>query len=69
MNSGIHFRINESMEYNEDCGGAGWFKVESGATYEKEALSLLLAYEAQAKKITIRLAGCTGGYPKLSYIY
>ncbi|NRD73830.1 hypothetical protein HQQ94_11390 [Shewanella sp. VB17] len=47
MNTGIHFRINEKMINSENCGSSKWFKIESGSTYEKSALSLLLAYEAQ----------------------
>ena len=69
MGTGIHFRINESMTNNESCAKSSWFKIESASTYEKEALSLLLSYEAQKKPVTVYISGCTGGYPKLSYIY
>ncbi len=69
MDSGIHFRINEDMANNESCANSSWFKIEPASTYEKEALSLLLSYEAQKKPITVYISGCTGGYPKLKYIY
>ena len=57
------------MINNENCGSQSWFKVESNSKYEKEALSLLLSYQAQDKPVTIHLRGCTGGYPNLYYIY
>ena len=69
MEKGVHFRINEAMDYNETCDSTNWFKVENNSQYEKEALTMLLAYEAQNKPVTIRLSGCSGGYPKLYYIY
>jgi hypothetical protein len=69
LNTGIHFQINETMENPDTCKSGGWYKISSTSTYGKEAFSLLLAYEAQKKSITIHLNGCTGGYPAVKYIY
>jgi len=69
LNTGIHFQINETMVNPDACSSATWYKIESDSKYEKEALSLLLAYEAQSKPITFSLEGCTGGYPKVKYIH
>jgi len=69
LDTGVHFRINETMIDDENCGSIRWFKVESGSQYEKEAFAILLAYEAQRQVITIQISGCAGGYPRLHYIY
>jgi hypothetical protein len=69
MDTGIHFRIIESMDYDENCGSNAWFKIEPDSSYEKEALALLLAYQAQSEPVTVYISGCTSGYPKLNYIY
>ncbi len=69
MSSGVYFRINENMANSEGCTTNAWFKVESQSTYEKEALALLLAFQAQDKPVTVYITGCTAGYPKLGYIY
>lgn len=69
LTTGIHFRINESMANNEGCGSNSWFKIESDSKYEKEAYAFLLSAEAQKKSINFVLGSCTGGYPKVMYVY
>jgi len=69
LDTGIHFKINQSHANDQGCGSNSWFKLPSGSTYEKEAYSMLLAFQAQNKPITFYLNGCTGGFPSVSYIY
>lgn len=69
LTTGVHFRINESSKNNEGCASDEWFQLDPESTYKKEALSLLLSYEAQNKAITFHLSGCTNSYPKVKYIY
>ncbi len=69
--TGIHFRTTEAMvnTSGETCTSTSWYKIEPGSTYEKELYSFLLFAQAQGKTITIHFEGCTGGYPKIGYIY
>lgn len=69
LSTGIHFQINETMTNPDNCTLSSWYKIETDSKYEKEALSMLLAYEAQNKPITFSLDGCTGSYPKVVYIH
>ncbi len=54
---------------DEPCTSKSWYKLESDSNYEKEIYSFLLSAQAQAKTITIHLEGCTGGYPKVRWVY
>ncbi len=69
--SGIHFRTTEAMvnPSSETCTSTSWYKIEPDSAYEKELYSFLLSAQAQGKTITIHLEGCTGGYPKIGYVY
>ena len=69
LDSGIHFRTTEAMVNPDDCASGSWYKLDSESKYEKEAFSLLLSAQARDKTITVYLNGCTGSYPKVSYVY
>jgi hypothetical protein len=69
LTSGVHFQINEIMPNPDACANGSWYKIQSDSKYEKEALSILLSYQAQGKAITFYLSGCTAGYPNIGYIY
>jgi hypothetical protein len=69
IETGIHFKINESHANGQGCNSNSWFKLRTGSVYEKEAYSMLLAYQAQSKPITFYVSGCTGGFPSVTYIY
>ena len=69
LENGAHFRTVESMVNPDECKSDTWYKFDSSSPYGKEAYSLLLSAQAQNKQISFYLSGCTGDYPKISYVY
>lgn len=47
VDTGIHFRTQETMINPDVCSLGSWYKIESGGAYEKEAYAMLLAKKAQ----------------------
>ena len=69
--TGIHFRTVGAMTHpnGEECTSTSWYKIDINSDYQKEIYSLLLTAKAQSKTVTFYLDGCTGGYPKILYVY
>lgn len=70
LDHGVFFRTNEAMVNPDGCKFTSWYAIDPSSPQQQAALSLLLAYEAQAKPITFHVGGCTAsGYPRISYVF
>ena len=68
LGGGIYFKTSETMVNPDGCTASSWYHIATGATYEKEAFSLLLAARMAGAPVTFYLDGCAGTYPKVSWV-
>ena len=69
---GMSFRTDETMVQptGVTCATISWYNIDSSSKYETEMYSFILSAQAQQKKVTFYLNGCTAaGYPRVGYIY